>query len=156
MGLSFRVFGTNDVIPAIDEITDLLEESEFDISVETEEDEDEESWSSFLLFEGSVDEPINVFRIESSDAIDEELEKIRELISDEDKDAKDLVHTLENCVVVFGIDLPDDIEDDDNALMVGSLVSQFLAQRTDGVYAVDSEGIFNDAGDLIYEMIQEE
>lgn len=157
MAISFRIYGTLEAIPTLDEVADYLEESDFEVTIECEE-EDEDDWEEIFVYEESLAEPARVFRTDDGDSIEEELEEVLKIIdrSNPSQEVKDLLHTLSNCVVVYGVELPDEAEEDENALILTSLVAQCLAQKVDGVYTVDAEGIFNDAGDLIYEMAVED
>ena len=157
MGLSFRVYGTLELTPTLDELIEILEEGEFDATIESD-GEDEVDWSEFLIFEASLDEPISLYCIDDEDGINDDLDHIlsRLMHNGNQEDAKELIHILQNTVSIYGVDVPEEHEDDDNALLLCSLLVQYLAQKTDGIYCVDAEGFFNDSGDLIYEVVQEE
>ncbi|MCC7391317.1 hypothetical protein IT571_03040, partial [Candidatus Sumerlaeota bacterium] len=54
MALAIRIYGTVDVFPSMDEIIEQLEESDFEVTLETEEDEeDEENWQRLYVYESS-------------------------------------------------------------------------------------------------------
>lgn len=158
MGLSFRVYGTNEAIPNVDEIIEFLEESEFEVTIESD-DEEEEEWNELFVYEASLDEPVSLYRLTEEDGAEDEVETVLSHLTENgngDESAKELRHTIENCMVIYGVDVPDEAEDDDNALVLSSLIVQLLAQKCDGIYCVDGEGFFNDAGDLIYELVEGE
>lgn len=140
----------------MDEIVEFLEESDFDVTIECEEDEEE--WTEILIFEESLVEPIRVTRMEDEETVEEELNTLYDLLSPEENnpDYKDLFHTLSNCISVYGAELPDDCEEEDNALLLSNLVAQCFAQKVDGVYTVDDEGIFDDSGELLFEQLVED
>lgn len=152
MGVSFRVYGTVDAFPSIDELIEVLEDSEFEVTIETE-DEDEDEWSDLLVFEPSIEGPVNAFRLDGNE-FDDEVEDLLDALKgcEPGQENSDLVRTLQNAVICFGVDLPDDLVDDDNALLVASLLAQQFAARCDGVYCVDGEGFFDDSGELILEL----
>jgi hypothetical protein len=161
MAVSFKIYGTIDTTPNFDEITELLEESDFDITIELDgedEDEDAEDWGELFIYEASLDEPISLYRISEEDDLEEELEHVLKHFggNGHGDEIKDLRHTLDNCVVIYGVEVPEECEDDDTALVLASLIVQTMAQRCDGIYCVDGEGFFNDAGDLIYELAEED
>lgn len=152
MALSYRIFGTIETIPSLEEIADYLEEGDFDVTIECEE-EDVEEWTELFIYEEALEGgPARLFRIEDSDAIEEELSVVLNMLGKNGDSAefKELRHQLSNCVVVYGIELQDG-DEDDNALLLTCLAAQCLAQKADGVYTVDTDGIFSDDGELIYE-----
>jgi len=163
MAVTFRVYGTVESVPSDDDLIDFLEENNFeDLSIETEEvdseDEDENSgWAEWLIYEPNLDEPVAVTRIVEDEAFGAEIDRIVARLSTASKDSdevRELRHVIDNCVVVYAVELPEEYADNDEAMMLTSMVAQFLAQKSDGIYCVDEEGFFNDAGDLIYEAVE--
>jgi hypothetical protein len=152
----FRIFGSVDSIPAMDDLIECLEEGEFEVTFESE-DEDEENWSEIQIYEASLDGPVVLFRMVDGDALGEELsDAIDALTEDESEEALNVRGALESASIGYGIDLPDDLTEDDNALVLCQVLAQFMAQRCDGIYSVDGEAWFNEAGELILEYASEE
>lgn len=158
MPMVFRVFGSVDSVPTMDEIIEMFDEAEFEVTLETENEEDDEDvWSDLLVYESSLDGPINLFRIEDEDAFAETVEQALEPLEGQEADDAEAVRSvLESCTVAYGIDLQDEFADDENALVMCSVLAQFLAQRCDGLYLVDSEAWFNEAGEMVLEFAEEE
>lgn len=159
MAFSIRIYGTVDSFPSMDELIEILEESDFEVTLETEDEEgDEENWTELLIFESSLDGPISVYRLVEPDILTAEVDKLKETLGEyeESPEGNLLLNVFENCAIGFGIEAPEEIANDDNTLLLSSLVAQILAQRTDGVYSVDSEGFFNENGELIFELASEE
>lgn len=152
MALSIKVYGNADSFPSIEEIIDFLEESEFEITIETEDD-DEDDWEELYVFESSLDCAIDVVRCDEDEEIEEEVKNLLESMNGSTtEEAAVIRQTLENRAIVMGIELPEEAEDDDNALVMCSLLAQYLAQRCDGIYCVDGEGFFDETGELILEL----
>lgn len=159
MALAIRIYGTVDVFPSMDEIIEQLEESDFEVTLETEEDEeDEENWQRLYVYESSLDEPISIDRFDGSHPLREEIDALKETLQEYEQCAEGdyLQNTLDSCAIAFAVEAPEEIAEDDNALMLATLIAQIIAQRTDGVYCVDSEGFFNQNGDLIFELANED
>lgn len=158
MALCFRVFGTDYEPPAPREILDALEESEFEVSLETEEEneDDEEEWFQLFLYETSLDEPVTIFVLED-DELEDELSELGKLIVNVngDADLADLKHQVESTVLGFRIEYPTD-DDDENALLMCHLIAQVVAQKISGFFTVDREAIFDDSGELLVELAEVE
>lgn len=162
MAVLFRVYGTVETAPPEDELVDFLEDNGFeDITVETEEVEEDieelEGWTELLVFEPSLEEPVSIARLVDDDAFNQELESISGKLNGNGtagEELKELRHTLDNCVMIYCVEIPEEYADHDDTLMLANMVAQFLAQKADGVYCVDQEGFFNDSGDLIYEVAE--
>lgn len=157
MPLTIRIYATVDTCPSLEEIVDALEESEFEVTIETEDEEDDE-WNDAMIYESSLDGPITLTRDDSGD-YDEELEEYTKALgngSGHEAEEGSLLHTLQNTVAIYGIEAPDEIGDEDNALLLCSIMAQILAQKTDGVYCVDGEGFFDETGELIFEVAKDD
>lgn len=155
----FRIFGSVDSLPTMDEIIEMFDEAEFEVTLESEsgEDDEDEIWSELLVYESSLDGPISLFRYEDPDDFAEALESATEpLEGQESEDAESVLAFLKGCPYGFGIDLPDEMADDENALVMCSVLAQYLAQRCDGLYLVDSDAWFNEAGEMVLEFAEEE
>ncbi len=152
MSLSIRVYGTIDAVPTIDELIDHLEERDFEITIETEDD-DEEDWTELLIFESSVERPLDVTAYNDDNDFGQEYARIKETVKalGETSEIADIKKTISNCTIIVGIELPEEAVDDENALILCCLIGQFIAQKTEGFYCVDEEGFFDSAGDLILE-----
>jgi hypothetical protein len=143
----------------MDEIIEMFEDAEFDVTLETETEEDDEdvAWSELLVYESSLDGPISLFRYEEPEDYAEALEAaMAPLEGQESEDAEGVRAFLESCSYGFGIDLPDEFADEENALVMCSVLAQFLAQRCDGLYLVDTDAWFNEAGEMVLEFAEEE
>lgn len=159
MALCFHVFGTDDELPAPRELQEILEDSEFEVSFEMEEeDEDnEEEWFQLLVYESSLDEPVTVLLLED-DELREQVEELSALLKrlGELPEATEIRALLEAAVAGFRIEFPDGGEDDENALLLCNLIAQSLAQRTGGFFTVDNEAIFDETGELMLEFLEVE
>lgn len=157
--MQFRIYGSLESTPSAEEITESLEESEFDVTIEAEEgDGGDEAWTSLLVYETSLEEPIPVFRYADDDDLEQDLAELTELLEDEEnsKEKNAVLRQVGNSGVGYGVDLPDDLIEDDNAIVMCSLLAQFLAQKCSGFYTVDSGAFFSESGDLMYAMAVEE
>lgn len=157
MGMNFRIYGSVESIPSMDEIIETLEESDFEITLENE-DEDEDEWTQLMVYESSMAGPITLFRFVEGDDLPEAIEELMEAISEnpDSDEGNQLLGILENCTIGYGVDLSDELVEDDNAIVLSQLLAQYLAQKCDGIYVVDEAGFFNETGDLIYEALVEE
>jgi len=159
MSMSFRIFGSVDALPSPDELVETLAEHDFDLTVENEEgDEEDEEWVELMVYESSIDGPIRLFRYTDSDQLSGDMGDLMDTLAEEEEseEAQQVLGILENCTVGYGIDLSDEIEEDDNALLLCSLLAQLIAQKCDGIYSVDDQAYFNETGDLMYAMAEEE
>lgn len=159
MALCFRVFGTDDELPPPRELQEILEESEFEVSFEMEEeDEDnEEEWFQLLVYESSLDEPVTVVFLEP-DELQEEIEELRSILCrmGDVPGSTEIRGQLEAALAGFRVEFPDGEEDDENALLLCHLIAQSLAQRTGGFFTVDNEAIFDEAGEMMLELLEVE
>ncbi len=157
MSLSIRVYGTIDQLPSIDELMELLEENEFEVAMETD-DEDGDDWEELHVFESSLDRPVSVLRILEPPVMTSEAEGLLKELTTQNgsEESHVLVETLQNCVNMFGIELSEEMAEDDTALLLSSLLAQIFALKTDGIYCVDNEGFFDDSGELVFELAADE
>ncbi len=72
---------------------------------------------------------------------------------DSTDEARSLKEILNETIVTYSIDLDEEMVEDDNVMLVAMLTAQFLAQKCAGVYCVDSEGFFDETGELLYEVL---
>jgi hypothetical protein len=159
MSLMIRVYGTVEAFPTMDELIEQLEEGEFEVTLETEEDDDDEdNWTDLFVYESSLDEPVSIRRFEDPDTLKDEIQALKDTLSEyeESEEGSHLLNVLENCSVAFSVEAPEEIAEEDNALLLCTLLAQILAQRSDGLYSVDSEGFFNENGELIFELASED
>src|SRR5690606_7793112 len=109
---------------SIEEIIDFLEESEFEITIETEDDE-EDNWEELYVFESSLDCAVDLVRCDEDEEIEEEVKNLLESMNGSTtEEAAVIRQTLENRAIVLAIELPEEAEDDDNALVMCSLLAQ--------------------------------
>jgi organic radical activating enzyme len=156
MALSISIYGVLFALPSIDELIETLEESEFEITMETEESE--EDWEELLVFESSLEGPIDVIRYMERSEYAQDLSRIKDCLENQDdsKSRRQILESVENCAAAYRIDVPDEMEDDDNALLIAIILAQTFVQRIDGFYCVDGEGFFDESGDLILEVAKNE
>lgn len=158
MAISFRVYGTDYEPPAPSELLDALEESEFEVSLETEEeDEDnEEEWFQLFIYETSLDEPVTVALLEE-DELSQEVGQLNKQVHslNGSTDLHDLKHQIDGTIIGFRVEYPHD-DEDENALLMCHLIAQILSQKTSGFFTVDKEAIFDDSGELLAELMEVE
>lgn len=159
MALCFQIFGTDDELPTPREILDVLEESDFEVSIELEEeDEDNErEWTELLIYESSLEEPVTVY-ILGLDELDESIATLKQSLRQFNGsiDLKEINHQVDNIVVGFRIEYPNEDLDDENPLLMSHLIAQILTQKTSGFFTVDEEAIFDETGDLLLELAEVE
>ena len=160
MSMMFRIFGSVDAPPSADELLETLGEKDFDLTLENEEeDEDEEeSWAELMVYESSMDGAIRLFRYTEGEQLSDDLSSLMDGLADREdaEQAGQILGLLENSTVGYGIDLPDELEGDDNAILLCSLLAQMLAQKCDGIYCVDDEYYFTETGDLMLATVEED
>ncbi len=160
MSISFRIYSTLEGCPLLDDLIEALEELDFEIEVESELEEDEDGmWDDVLVWESSLEEPVRVVRLTNLDEIGADTGKLLELLNLQSNHCSERVFlegVLKSCVGGFIVEIPETMAEEDNALLLGSQVAQFLSSRCDGFYVVDSEGVFDDNGEFLLELIEEE
>lgn len=156
MALRMTIYSTLDGYPSIDELLEALEEYEFDATIECEEDEEEE-WEDLYVFESSIEGAIEISRSDQRNEIVSALNGTRTSVERfcTNGSREQILQVFDNCVMIFEIEIPEELVNDDNALLLGSLLAQTLAARTDGIYCVDSEGYFDELGELLFERAAE-
>jgi hypothetical protein len=157
MPLVFYVYGSVDSLPTLDEVIETIAEAEFDIEVETEDDDEDAEWQELEIFEDSIDGAIKVSRMLDKEDLGENLQvAIESLEEDGSAEANKLAAILGECSLGFTVELADDLAEDDNALVLGKALANYLAERCDGVYSLDGDAWFDNTGELILEFITEE
>lgn len=156
MSFSIRVYGTVDAVPSYEEILEALEENELEATAEVGDDDD--PWAEMLVYVSDLDGPISIVCHSDQEPLREETKELIERFStqDESEEAHRLVNAFESAVVAFTVEIPDEMAEDDTALLMTSLVAQILAQKTDGIYSVDAEGFFDETGELLFAPAEEE
>jgi len=156
MSLTISIYGSTDANLEIDELIEILEEAEFEVTVEEEEEREDDSdpWTDLLVFEASIDGPISLSRLDGSGEQEKEVAGLLSALREVKKcrETKYISNLLENLAIGFTIEVPEEMAEDDNALLLASLLAQILAQKSDGIYCVDGEGFFDESGDLILEL----
>ena len=145
-------------MPSREELQEALEESDFEVTLEGEEDDEETAWIDLEVYESSLDGPIALSRITDADMLEEEAAEYVEVLTEQNpsEEAKFLLNVFENCSIGFSIELPEEVAEDDNALMLCMVLAQTLAEKCDGIYSVDNEGLFDETGELIFELAEED
>lgn len=160
MSVLFRIYATTESCPALDDLIEVLEESDFEITLESELDEDEDGvWEDVLVWDANLEEPLSVIRLTDVEEVRTDSVQLLEQLGlgpNHCKEREFLERALKNCAGAFTVEVPETLADEDNALLLASQLAQFLSQRTDGFYTVDSEGIFDDSGDLLLELVEGE
>lgn len=137
----------------MDDVLEALEESDFEATIESD-DEDEDDWTELMIFESCLDGPITLFRYLDTRELNQEVKNLVAMLAShrESDGGRHLLGTFDNCIMCFGIEVPEEMAEDDNALLLCLVLAQLLSQRCDGIYCVDDEGFFDDSGDLILEL----
>ncbi len=160
MSVSFRIYSTVEGCPLLEDLIEALEELDFDIEVESELEEDEDGfWEDVLVWDSGLEEPVRVVRQTNGEEIGSEAGNLLGLLNLQSNHCSERVfleEILKNCTGGFVVEIPESLAEEDNALLLGSQIAQFLSQRCDGFYVVDSEGVFDDNGEFLLELIEEE
>jgi hypothetical protein len=159
MAICFCVFGIDDELPPPREILEALEECDFDVSLETEEEDDEieEEWFQLKIYETSLEEPIEVTLLDN-DELQERVDELRDQIGhcDDSEVVSRLSHQLGSAVIGFRVEYLDDASEDENALLMCNVIAQILSQKLSGFFTVDNAAIFDDTGELLMELVEYE
>ncbi len=111
MSILFRIYATTDACPSLDDLIEWLEESDFEITLESELDEDEDGlWEDVLVWDANLEEPVSALRLTDGDEVRDDCIQLLEQLGlgpNHCKEREFLEKVLRNCTGGFIVEVPE-------------------------------------------------